>query len=190
MNTYDLVNPIMAGNIKTSFEAENPEKAAQSFWEMLTNKKLIVNELHRFMFSLKDKNNNLYHFEIREKEKPDKTVQYEISNITKDVESKTKPTEIKKFMNQVDKVKLQLAGKKKGGSSEKKSKRYKDLEEDSTSSSSSSSDDDFNYSKLRMRNNLISYYWYSPLIYKVKTLFTPVFAQPVAPYVQLWLPMR
>jgi hypothetical protein len=205
MGKFELINPILAGNIKTTFEASKPEKAAQAFWETLTSdKRLIVNELHRFMFTLRGGNNELHHFQVRENEESRGNVKYEIDNVTKDVEMKTKQEEMNEFLREVDKVKSQLKGEPKnvtGGADSdsdndkdkknKKSKRYKDMEEDS-SSSDSDSDDEFDYARLRKRsyNTPISYWWYSPLIYRVRKIFTPVFVQPVAPYVQLWLPMR
>jgi hypothetical protein len=197
MGKFELINPILAGNIKTTFEASKPEKAAQSFWETLTSdKRLIVNELHRFMFTLRGgggNKNDLHHFEVREKQTGG-NVQYEIANVTDEVQSKINSDEMNEFLKEVEKVKTQLNGVKGGGDDDekdkKKKKRYKDLEEDS--SSSSSSDDEFDYARLRRRglSTPISYWWYSPLIYRVRKIFTPVFVQPVAPYVQLWLPMR
>lgn len=192
MGKFELINPILAGNIKTTFDESKPDKAAQAFWETLTSdKKLIVNELHRFMFTLKGGNNNeLHHYEVRET-RTGGNVEYRITNITKDVDQKNQSGEIDEFLKEVERVKSQLNGIKGGGDKKKKSKRYKDMDDDS-SSSSSSDDDEFDYERLRMRgyNTPISYWWYSPLIYRVKKIFTPVFTQPIAPYVQLWLPMR
>jgi hypothetical protein len=185
MGKFELVNPILAGNIKTTFDEKNPENAAKAFWETLTSdNKLIVNELHRFMFSFKGGKNELHHFEVKE-HKLGNNVEYEIKNVSQNVNSKINKEELDEFLNQVDKVKKQLNGGAEGG------KRRRDKKNDSSSSSSSSDDDDeFDFSRLRRKSTPISYWWYSPLIYRVRKIFTPVFVQPVAPYVQLWLPMR
>jgi hypothetical protein len=200
MGKFELINPILAGNIKTSFDGAKPENAAQSFWETLTSdNKLIVNELHKFMFTLKGGNDDLHHFEVKEHKQSGGNVQYEIKNVTNDVNSKVNKNELKEFLAEVNKVKSQINGTKistqtKGGKRHRDKDMKKEMNDDDSSSDSSSdsSDDEFDFERLRRKSfsTPISYWWYSPLIYRVRKIFTPVFVQPVAPYVQLWLPMR
>ncbi len=208
MGKFDLINPILAGNINTTFEATTPIEAAQKFWDMLTNEKqLVVNELHHFMFTLRGSNNELHHFSIRETKENDE-VSYKLDDVTKEVEKNADPNMMKEFTEEVSNVQARLNGEKKistGGKkgSKKGSKkgnakggkrdRSKDMKkDDSSSSSDSDSDDDFDFDRLRRRmyTRPISYWWYSPMIYRVRRIYTPVFAKPLAPYVQLWLPMR
>lgn len=187
---FELVNPIIAGNITTKFDTSEPMDAAKKFWDTLTTENnLIVNEVFKFIFTLQDANKKYHHFSVIEEEKSKGNVQYKLEDITKDVESKANSGEMKQFEKEVSRVKNQIKGAKaKGG---KKSSK-------SSSSSSSSSDDDndeyedeFDFAKIRrkMYNSPISYWWYSPMIYKVRRIYTPVFAKPIAPYVQLWMPM-
>jgi hypothetical protein len=80
------------------------------------------------MFTLRggNGNNELHHFEVREKEESKGNVQYEIANVTKDVELKTKPEEMNEFLREVDKVKAQLNGEPKniaGGADDDKDKK-------------------------------------------------------------------
>jgi hypothetical protein len=182
---FELVNPIIAGNITTKFDVSTPMDAAKKFWDTLTTENnLIVNEVFKFIFTLQDTNGKYHHFSVIEEEKSKGNVQYKLEDITKDVESKANAGEMKQFEKEVSRVKGQIKGtQSKGG---KKS---------SSSSSSSSDDDDdddeFDFAKIRkkMYNSPISYWWYSPMIYKVRRIYTPIFVKPIAPYVQLWMPM-
>lgn len=188
---FELVNPIIAGNITTKFEVDNPMDAAKKFWDtMTTENNLIVNEVFKFIFTLKDSNGKFHHFSVVEKEKTKGNVEYELKNITEEVEKKANENEMDQFKKEVSRVQKQIEGtNKKGGK--------KGGKKSSSSSSSSSSDDDdddddeFDFAKIRrkMYSAPISYWWYSPMIYKVRRIYTPVFSRQIAPYVQLWMPM-
>jgi hypothetical protein len=184
---FELVNPIIAGNITTKFDVSEPMDAANKFWEtMTTENNLIVNEVFKFIFTLRDSNDKYYHFSVIEKEKSKGNVEYKLEDITKEVEEKANTNDMNQFKKEVSRVKEQIEGTNKKGGKKKSS---------SSSSSSSSDDDDddddFDFAKVRRRmyNTPISYWWYSPMIYKVRRIFTPVFVKPIAPYVQLWMPM-
>jgi hypothetical protein len=203
MGNFKLVNPILAGNIKTEFDENDSAAAAETFWKTLTSdNKLIANEIFKFIFTLEDTDNNLHHFSVIEKEKSKGNVEYKIENITKEIEKRADPQEMKQFKKEVSRVQSQindgnvpaLKGGKKVLSRTLKAKGGKHKKDDSSSSSSSSSssDDEFDFSAIRkqMYKTPISYWWYSPMIYKVRRLYTPAFVHPIAPYVQLWMPMR
>lgn len=208
MGKFELVNPIIAGDVNTTFNGKNAGEAAQNFWEMLTSEKsLLVNELHHFMFSLRGGNGNLYHFSVHEKQDKNSKVKYSLEDVTSQVENKADENLMNQFVKEVAKVKAKLGqdsliggkGDEKNEKEEKKdntkrdrSKNKKFDSDSSSSDSDSDSDDEFDYSRLRrkMYGTPISYWWYSPMIYRVKRIFTPVFVRPLAPYVQLWLPMR
>lgn len=195
MGKFELINPIIGGNIDTSFDGKNAGEAAQNFWEMLTSeKKLLVNELAHFMFTLRGGDGKMYHFSVREKENQDKKVKYSLEDITSSVESKSNKIVLDQFLKEVEKEKAKLGQNSASGGKRDRSKSKK-MDDDSSSSDSDSdsdSDDDFDFSKLRRRmyGSPISYWWYSPLIYRVRRIYTPVFVRPLAPYVKLWLPMR
>jgi hypothetical protein len=194
MGKFELINPILAGNINTTFEENTPLKAAENFWNMFTKEKqLVVNELHHFMFTLRDENGKMSHFSVHEK-KNNNEVEYSLEDVTKSVEQGADKNMMGQFIQEVDKVKAQISGQS-GGKKQTGAKRdrTKDLKkDDSSSSSDSDSDDEFDFDRLRRRmyTTPISYWWYSPLIYRVRRIYTPVFVKPLAPYVQLWLPMR
>lgn len=183
----ELINPVLGGTIQTVFEEKTPEKAAHTFWKNLTEKdKLIANEVIQFPFTLKCED-KMYHFSVSERVDDDKNVSYTITDITDEINKKSNPKEMDKFLQEAEKVKRELSGVKGGGD---KKKRYKDS---SSSSSSSDSDDDVNeyLNKVRIRNykSPLNYWWYSPLIYRMPKIFTPVFVPKVTPFYQIWLPV-
>lgn len=192
MGKYELINPVLGINpkygdsIKTEFVGKNADDAASQFWTMIDKKKLFVGEILKFYFTLKGGDGKLYHFLVNE-EIDDKNVGYEMENVTDEVEDKMDPNEIKQFMREVPKVKAQIKGEQSGG----KKKRYKD---DDSSSSSDEDDEDLDDYFNRIRKNSyktpIYYWWYSPSIYRVKRIFTPVFVPKITPYYQLWLPLH
>jgi hypothetical protein len=205
MGKFELVNPIIAGDVTTTFSGKNASEAAQNFWEMLTSEKgLLVNELHHFMFTLRGENGNLHHFSVHEKQDKNNKVQYSLEDVTDKVESKADKNVMGEFVKEVARVKSKLgqetmSGGKDEEKEEKKDNKKRDRskskklgDSSSSSDSDSDSDDEFDFVKLRrkMYGTPISYWWYSPMIYRVRRIFTPVFARPVAPYVQLWMPMR
>ena len=49
-------------------------------------------------------------------------------------------------------------------------------------------DDLFKYIRSKKAVRPISYWWYTPSIYNIDTVFTPSFIAPLSPYVQLWIP--
>ena len=209
MGNYKLINPVMAGKISTSFNQGTPAEAAQDFWNSLDGK--VVNELFKFAFTLQDDAGKMYHFSVVE-HKEGGNVKYAITDVTDEVNKNANPEDLKQLQEESNKVQEQIAeSKQEGGKKKRKSKKQKggkdsdsdDKEKEKrkrhkkySSSSSSSSDDNGKIdisTMLRQRmylNTPISYFWYSPLIYKIRNIFTPVFVQPIAPYVQLWLPMR
>lgn len=183
MGAFELVNPIIAGNIITKFDVDTPMNAAKKFWDTLTvENNLIVNEVFKFMFTLQNQDGKYHHFTVEEKEKSNGEIKYEINDVTKEVEQKANKSDMQSFKKEVERVKGNISGNPKGGKKSSSS---------SSSSSSDDNDDEFDYYKLRRRMNKtpISFWWYSPMIYKVRRIFTPVFVKPIAPYVQLWMPM-
>lgn len=196
MGKFELINPIIGGNIDTTFEGKNSSEAAQNFWEMLTSeKKLLVNELAHFMFTMRGGNGKLHHFSIHEKVDENKKVQYSLEDVTESVEKSANKNLMNKFLKEVEKEKSKLGQESLTGGKKKRNRnKDKDDKDDSssTSDSDSESDDEFDFGRLRrkMYGSPISYWWYSPLIYRVRRVFTPVFVRPLAPYVRMWLPMR
>jgi len=69
-----------------------------------------------------------------------------------------------------------------------KRNRYKDDVDDDSDSSDQDLDDLFKYVRLKKAVKPIVYWWYTPSLYKIDTIFTPSFVAPISPYVQLWIP--
>lgn len=195
---FTLINPILKGTIKTTFESENGkdiDDIAKKFWKLLTvENEAIVNELKEFYFSFIDENDGLYHFEVNEEIK-DGEVSFNINNISEKMSSDEKAKFIENAKKNLEE-KPQEGGKKKSGkkASKKKGSKRKNItggkhryKHSSSSSSSSSSDDDLKY---KFKYNVpIASWWYAPTIYKVNRITTPVFTKVYSPYTQLWIPV-
>jgi hypothetical protein len=195
MVNFKVINPVIAGTVATDFNADSPSEAAKQFWDNVTvTNKVVVNNLPKFLFTLKDSSTDkLYHFIVREKVDENKNAEYSIEETEDDMTSEQKED----FLNEVKRVQNRFGNENKsksqdGGAKRKKIKKGGKRDKDSSSSSSSSSDDLDDYFTYVKRNiyRPISYWWYSPSIYKIKSVFTPVFIPSVTPYVQLWVPTR
>ena len=184
MPTYQLVNPLLGGNISSSFNATNPLNAAQSAWVQLSN--YLTNDVPHFAFSLQDDNNNLHHYEVKESVDAKKVASYSINNI----HVKLSPKQVAGFQkltsNMLNKINSAKGGSVKGG------KRHKKHDDSSSSSSSSSSSNDalddaikrMKY-KAMMQNQPLYYFWYNPLVYDTVDLYMPTFTVPISPYVHI-----
>lgn len=193
MGKYQVVNPVLGVNpqyensIKTVFSSNNVEEAAEKFWRMIDKRQLFAGEMLNFYFTMKGGNGSLYHFRVNEKAK-DKSISYELENITDEIEQKMTDQDKNQFVNEVSNVQKKLANKQTGG----KRKRHKNKDDDDSSSSSSSDEETIDEYFDRIRKNSykspIYYWWYAPRIYKVKRIFSPVFVPKIMPYYQLWIP--
>jgi hypothetical protein len=188
MVKYELVSPVIGGTIKTSFDEETPLNAATKCWETLTvENKIFVNNLPRFPFSLMS-GGNMYHFLVTETpQKKGRHINYTITDITDDVNSKNSKSETKQFIEDSRNKKKSLNNDLKTGGKRDRSKK-------DSSSSSSSDDDNINsyLKKIRIKSYdvPIYYWWYPSTYYKLDSIFTPVFVPTVTPYVELWMPTR
>jgi len=182
MGKYQLVNPVIVGTFENSYIGKNSDDAAKQFWENLTSEnKYVTGNIPKFLFTLKDENTNeLYHYVVKEKMEG-RHADYVITHIDVNMNDNSKET----FLNKSNEVRNFAENNMKGG---KHRKRYD--EDDSSSSDSSDQDLDelFNYIRLKKAVRPISYWWYTPSIYNVNTVFTPSFVAPLSPYVQLWIP--
>ena len=212
MPSYRLVNPVILGSFDQEYNADTPLEAASMFWDKLTNGKYLVNSLPKFHFTMSG-GNKLHHYSVKEEILDDtKTAKWHLSEMPLELTSKQEDL----FMKEVEKAKnpmTQSGGKRKNKKSKKNRQlqrhRYeKENEDDSSSSSSSSSsmsddssssdsdsDEDMvlnNILTKRMRDP-ISYWWYTPSIYRLKRNYInypPVFIAPNKPYVlEYWIPI-
>ena len=187
MGKFKLVNPVIVGSFETTFETETPIKAAQQFWKALTeDDKTIINNVPRFMFTLKNEDTEeLHHFMVEEKPiEGNKTVDFTIKVVDLNIPSKKLSrfkTKVKRAKDEATKI---IKTQQEGG---KHKKRYDDKDDDSSSSSSS----DYIYSlkhllTFRDFTQPILYWWYYPEIYTITDqVFIPSFNFKVAPYVSI-----
>ena len=193
MGKFKLVNPVIIGTFNDTYESSFVDDAAKKFWETLTtDNKYITGNIPKFLFTLMDMSNEkLHHYLV--KEKPEGShADYSIVKINVELTSDQK----KEFLKEVNKVRSsseKMMNDKQIEQSGGKRKRYNDVNDDNDDSSSTDSDSDiddlFKYIKLKRAIRPIVYWWYTPVIYKIDTIFTPTFVAPISPYVQLWLPI-
>lgn len=184
MGKFKLVNPVIIGTFVDTYETNNADEAAKKFWDTLTtDNKYVTGNIPKFLFTLMDvSNKELFHYMVREK--PEGThADYSITKVNVEMTSQQK----KEFFNEIEKVRSDSDKMMKKEQEGGKRRRY---EEDDSDSSDSDVDDLFRYVRLRNAIKPISYWWYTPALYHVDTVFTPNFVAPISPYVQLWIPMR
>jgi hypothetical protein len=191
MVKFELVNPIIGGEIKTKFDASNSDEAARSAWESISKPDIIMNNIPQFAFTLREGGGKLHHFLVKE-EPNQKSAEYQIENITDSVNNGLSKERMSDFKNESERMKKQIdSGKLNGG----RRRRY-NKDDSSSSSSSSDSDDDldlddyFRYIRKNQYRTPLWWWWYTPTLYNVKSVFTPIFTPSVRPYVQLWIPSR
>jgi hypothetical protein len=183
MGNFKLVNPVIIGTFVDTYDTSNADQAAKKFWDTLTtDNKYVTGNIPKFLFTLMDTSSkDLFHYMVREKPEG-KNADYSITKVNVEMTSQQK----KEFFNEIEKIKndsdKMLKTEQAGG----KRRRY----EDDSSSSESDVDDLFRYIKLRNVVKPISYWWYTPALYNIDTIFTPNFVAPISPYVQLWMPIR
>lgn len=224
---YLLVNPIIiGGNSQLSFDGHTPNEAAQSAWDNIS--KNIVNLLPKSYFSLKNENNKLFHFEVKEKMTNSKqrgggTLKYSISQYDLDLPKNIQRLFLEKVKNVMDQRSMidsinDNMDDKDGGSSDENDMDENNMDEQFGGSSNDSSDsdkykkhgnkgkysnkkkhkyeedddedsdsDDVNdrylvrlYKKWKQERFLsyiepaVFYWWYTPTIYKLSSLYTPI----------------
>jgi hypothetical protein len=186
MTDFKLVNPVIIGTFDNKFTAPTVDDAAKSFWEKLTEGKYISGNVPLFYYSLMNiKNNEISHFKVKEMPSG-KYAEYSIEKININM-SKTEKDKFLKGVDDISKSSVKLGGGNLTGG--KRRRRSRSRRDDDSSSSDSDLDDLFTYLRLKSIPKPITYWWYTPTIYNVNTLFTPTFVDPISPYVQLWIPI-
>lgn len=165
---FEVVNPIIIGTFKIKYNTTSAMDAAKMFWNEMS--KIVVNEMPKTYFTLRDKNGKLFHFKVSEKKNGKNMVDYMISPID-NIDKKSSDIIVKAF----DKITLQSGG------------NIKEDDDSSTSSSSSVDDvvDKFKKINARRLKSPIVYYHYIPSVYKTENLYVPVFIYPIVPYLEI-----
>lgn len=180
MTTYKLVNPLILGDMETEYNENNINNAAKKVWSNLSQ--YITGNVPRFGFTLKDGNDHLHHFLVKEKVSKNKIVDYSIDKMDMKMTGKQEAN----FINHVDKLGKNINTQIGGGK-----KRYKDS--DDSDSSDSSDYETIKYNKSRFYSNdkhPFYYWWYNPMLYTVygsqyNSIYIPTFSVPFYPYIEL-----
>lgn len=176
MSKYELINPIILGNLDTSFNNDSPNNVALEVWNVMSS--YFTGNVPRFAFTLKDSNNKLYHYSVKEKITKGKNVEISIKPIYLNLEE----NQNNRFIKHIEKLKqknCQIGGKSK--------KRYKNDDDDSDS------DSDYIDNKLikhKRNNDPFYYWWYNPIVYTYSdigynSLYIPTFSIPYYPYFEI-----
>lgn len=169
---FEVVNPVILGNFNSKYDEQTPIDAAKHFWNDMS--KIVINEIPKTFFSLKDTNGKLYHFKVTEEKSGANMADYMLSQIN--LPNKKEEKGITETFERIKSASAQKGGRK------------HDDSDDSSSSSSSSSEDDIVRKfdkKRRKHSHPIVYYHYIPTVYGDESLFMPVFTYPIMPYVEV-----
>lgn len=162
MTKYNLVNPYIEGNMKTSVKANNELKAAGKIYQEVLAP-MFLTSMPEFNFSIEG-DKKVYNYKVTENLKGG-NVKFKIEEINGDVDTKKLINKIRDFKNEK---------KQDGGKSKHKHKHKKDDDDESSDSSSSSSDE----SPYRFSRYCYSPYIYNPYIntgYYYTPLLNPIF---------------
>ena len=138
MTKYNLVNPLIEGNINTTVKASDELKGAGKIYEEILAP-MFITSISEFKFSIEG-GGKLYHYNVKETLKGE-NAKFKIEEISGKVEEKTLRQKLKEHKSDQS-----------GGKSKHKHKKDDD---DSSSSSSSSSEELYRFNR----------FYYSPYIY-------------------------
>ena len=189
MSEFQLVNPLIGGNLNTKFVSEKSLEAASQAYNSISQ--YFKKDLPSFNFTLKDNKNKFYHFNVTEGIKGNE-VSFRIKEFKIKTQGNKSFTNFKKSLNEFNEITSQSGGRTYYDSEYIK---YDDLDDDD-------SDDDYfgdNYffprkvSRSYYYGSPISHYWYWPSIYDYvlvdkhfKTpVYLPTFVDLLSPYVMI-----
>ena len=184
VNTYQLVNPYIAGNFKSKIKARNSLEAANMLYKSLSEH--FNNSIPTFYFTIMKGGSGAgahYHFKVNEKMKGD-----EVNFSVKSYHVENNETAIDTFKNKLEKFKAkfdQLGGKK---SKTKKSKSRKSKSDESDTDLDVSSDELYKRVQSYVPvTQPIYYWWYDPYVYNLNSIFIPTFYSYLNPLMELSL---
>ena len=197
MTSYNLINPTLLGNIETEFTGDSPADAANACWNKIA--KLMTGNNPEFYFTLQETSGDklLHNFKVVETPvSPDSRINdYTIEEIPVELteeQQKEFLKDLKSTKNKIENEAVQQNGgvRRQKGGKHKRGRRHRYDDDDDDSSDSDSDDDDAYLTALRLRSlhQPITHFLYTPTIYGVRRIFTPIFTQPLYPYIQLYFP--
>jgi len=187
-NTYNLVNPFIQGDFKSSIKSTNSVNAAKLFYKNLSEH--FSNSIPKFYFTIQkggSGNGKYYHFMVKEKKGANDEVSFKVEpyNLPKE-------EAINIFKNNLNTFKSkykQAGGKaKKGSKKGSKSKKSKSI---SDSDSDLDSSENF-YRRAQTYQPVVTpplyYWWYDPGVYSLDSIFFPSFYSYNQPFSQILMP--
>ncbi len=177
VNTYQLVNPHIAGTFDTKIKAKNSKEASNIFYKNLSEH--FNNSVPSFHFTIQKGSSGegkYYHFAVKESRKKD-----EVNFSIKGMKIKGEEELIKSFKTKLENFKAKF--NQDGGKHSKHSKH--DDSSDSDFDSSSSNDYYRRAKTYTPYTQPIYYWWYDPFVYRLDSLYIPTFYSYVTPYIEL-----
>ena len=184
VNTYQLVNPHIAGTFDTKIKAKNSKEASNIFYKNLSEH--FSNSIPQFFFTIQKGGSGagkFFHFKAQEERNEDE-VSFKISSY--ELQNENKMDAFKNNLNEI-KDKIQGGGKRKG----KKSRNSKSKSRRDDSSDSDSEylyDDIYSRASSYIPTTPMYYWWYDPNLYDIKQIYIPSFYSYMTPYIQISIP--
>lgn len=190
MSEFQLVNPLIGGNLNTKFVSEKSLEAASQAYNTLSQ--YFKKDIPSFNFTLKDNENKFHHFNVKESVDGEE-VSFKIKEFKIKSRGNTKFNEFKKKLTN-----FQNNLSQKGGYDDDDEDLilFNEKNDDYIFFNEFDNDSDFYFfprkvSRSYYYSSPISYYWYWPSIYDYvlvdkhfKTpLYLPTFVDLLSPYV-------
>lgn len=124
MKNFKLINPVIIGKMKTTFETNTAIDAAQEFWNELTSNNYIANNIPQFLFTLENNvDNEFHHFLVKENldAENSKLTNFTIKEVNVDLTDKQK----KIFLSEVEKIHSNISKSQSGGKKHRNQRKQK-----------------------------------------------------------------
>ena len=194
MSEFQLVNPLIGGNLNTKFVSKKSLEAASQAYNTISQ--YFKKDLPSFNFTLKDNKNKYFHFNVKEIPKGNE-VSFKIKELKVNTKNNKEFSNFKKKLSEFDKIMSQTGGKR----------HHDDFDDDFDDDSDDDIKyDDFGYDYYEDRyffprktsrsyyySSPISHYWYWPSIYDYvlvdkyfkSPVYLPTFVDLLSPYVSI-----
>ena len=184
VNTYQLVNPHIAGTFDTKIKAKNSKEASNIFYKNLSEH--FSNSIPQFFFTIQKGGSGggkYFHFKAQEERNEDE-VSFKISSY--ELQNENKINDFKNSLNEI-KDKIQGGGKKKSKGRKNRSRRSR-RDDSSDSDSEYLYDDIYSRASTYIPTTPMYYWWYDPNLYDIKQIYIPSFYSYMTPYIQISIP--
>lgn len=183
VNTYNLVNPYVKGDLKTTVKANNSIEAANKLYAGLSEH--FNNNVPKFYFTIqkgKSGDGKYYHFQVSEEKNGD-----EVDFALKPYTIPNSTSSESQFKSRLTAFKSRLNNKSGGRSKVKKVLKKKTMDSDDDDIFEDDSDDYYRRARsyVPVINQPISYFWYDPFVFNLESVFIPTFYSYITPFVEI-----